>query len=367
MPIREQIGMKLTNRLFYFLLPIILFCNFVEADSVLGPNTKSLVANALDQEQKKFKECISGEGLIGKDQINTRCTPKDLKKYYEILHQVQDTDLTLFLEGFAAPKSLKKPRVKYPKKAQQKGITGFAIVSYDLDESGRTSNHKIIPPLSHSIFHNEALNAAKKLQYKPLTYQGEPAAYPNMKQKFTFILVSGTVDLGPAAGMFNRITQLLKAKKYTKAEKLAYEKLEKDPFFYYQLALSQFALKKYEEAASSASEFFNQQDAQDLKLPEYYFISHASLIYAESLYKVNKFEELIKVENMLENLSPSVNYENDILWTKIYLGVAFVNTDRMLDGIYYLNSVKLSAIKNEDDGMIKIVDSILLNIENALN
>lgn len=367
MPIREQIGMKLTNGLFYFLLPIILFCNFVEADSVLGPNTKSLVANALDQEQKKFKECISGEGLIGKDQINTRCTPKDLKKYYEILHQVQDTDLTLFLEGFAAPKSLKKPRVKYPKKAQQKGITGFAIVSYDLDESGRTSNHKIIPPLSHSIFHNEALNAAKKLQYKPLTYQGEPAAYPNMKQKFTFILVSGTVDLGPAAGMFNRITQLLKAKKYTKAEKLAYEKLEKDPFFYYQLALSQFALKKYEEAASSASEFFNQQDAQDLKLPEYYFISHASLIYAESLYKVNKFEELIKVENMLENLSPSVNYENDILWTKIYLGVAFVNTDRMLDGIYYLNSVKLSAIKNEDDGMIKIVDSILLNIENALN
>ena len=367
MQTKGPIGMKLTNRLLYSLLPLILICNFIGADDSLGPNTKKLVENSFDQELKKFKECISVEGLIGKDQINTRCTPKDLKKYYEILHQVQDTDLTLFLEGFAAPKSLKKPRVKYPKKAQQKGITGFAIVSYDLDESGRTSNHKIIPPLSHGIFHNEALNAAKKLQYKPLTYQGEPAAYPNMKQKFTFILVSGTVDLGPAAGMFNRITQLLKAKKYTKAEKLAYEKLEKDPFFYYQLALSQFALKKYEEAASSASEFFNQQDAQDLKLPEYYFISHASLIYAESLYKVNKFEELIKVENMLENLSPSVNYENDILWTKIYLGVAFVNTDRMLDGIYYLNSVKLSAIKNKDDGMIKIVDSILLNIENALN
>ena len=33
--------------------------------------------------------------------------------------------------------------------AQQKGITGFAIVSFDLDEDGRTNNHKIIPPLSH--------------------------------------------------------------------------------------------------------------------------------------------------------------------------------------------------------------------------
>ena len=70
---------------------------------------------------------------------------------------------------------------------------------------------------------------------------------------------------------------------------------------------------------------------------------------------------------MLKNLSPAGKYENDILWTKIYLGAALVHTERMLDGIYYLNSVKLSAIKNEDDGMIKIVDSILLNIENALN
>ena len=70
---------------------------------------------------------------------------------------------------------------------------------------------------------------------------------------------------------------------------------------------------------------------------------------------------------MLESLSPSKKYINDILWTKIYLGAAFVNTDRMLDGIYYLNSVKLSAIKNKNDGMINIVDSILLNIENALS
>jgi len=367
MQTKGPIGMKLTNRFFYSFLPIILFGNFVLADDLLGSNTKSLVENAFDQELKQFKECISIEGLIGKDQINTQCSQKILRRYYGILNQVQDPDLTFFLEGFVAPKALKKLQVKYPKKAQQKGITGFAIVSYDLDESGRTTNHKIIPPLSHSIFHNEALKAAKKLKYKPLTYQGEPAAYPNMKQKFIFVLVSGTVDLGPAAGMFNRITQLLKAKKYTKAEKLAYEKLVKDPFFYYQLALSQFKLKKYEEAASNASEFFNQQDAQDLKLPEYYFLSNASLIYAESLYKLNKFEELIKVENMLENLSPSVNYENDILWTKIYLGVALVNTDRMLDGIYYLDSVKFSAKKNKNDGMIKIVDSILLNIENALN
>ena len=367
MQTKGPIGMKLTNRLFYSFLPIILFGNFVLADDLLGPNTKSLVENAFDQELKQFKECISVEGLIGKDQINTQCSRKILRRYYGILNQVQDADLTFFLEGFVAPKALWKPKLYYPLKAQRKGITGFAIVSFDLDENGLTTNHKIIPPLSHTSFHSQALKAAKKLKYKPLKYKGVPAAYPNMKHRFTFVLESDSVDLGSAANSFNRITRLLRKKKYTEAEKLASDNLENDPFFYFQLALAKSKLKKYGEAANSALEFFNQQDAQDLKLPEYYFLSHAALIYAESLYKDNNFEELIKAEAMLDNLAPGKKYENDILWTKIYLGVGLVNTDRMLDGIYYLNSVKLSAKKNKNDGMIKIVDSILLNIENALN
>ena len=162
------IGMKLTNRFFYSFLPIILCGNFVLADDLLEPNTKSLVENAFDQELQKFKECISVEGLIRKDQINTECPLQDLTRLYETLKQIQDPDLTLFLEGFIAPEKLKTPILYYPKKAQQKGITGFAIVSFDLDENGLTTNHKIIPPLSHTSFHSQALKAAKKLKYKPL-------------------------------------------------------------------------------------------------------------------------------------------------------------------------------------------------------
>ena len=180
--------MKPTNKFLYSLLPIILFCNFIGADDSLGPNTKNLVKNALDQKFKEFKECMSVEGLVGKNQINTQCPRKDLRRYYEILNQTQDPDLTVFLGGFTAPKAFKKPKVYYPDKAQKKGITGFAIVSFDLDKNGRTTNQKIIAPFSHSIFHRQALKVAKKLKYQPLTYQGEPVAYPNMKHKFTFIL-----------------------------------------------------------------------------------------------------------------------------------------------------------------------------------
>ena len=51
--------MKPTNKFLYSLLPIILFCNFIGADDSLGPNTKNLVKNALDQKFKEFKECMS--------------------------------------------------------------------------------------------------------------------------------------------------------------------------------------------------------------------------------------------------------------------------------------------------------------------
>ena len=125
MQTKGPIGMKLTNRLFYSFLLIILFGNFVLADDLLGPNTKSLVENAFDQELKQFKECISVEGLIGKDQINTQCTQKDLKKYHEILNQAQDPDLTFFLEGFVAPKALRKPKVLLSKNCSRKRYHGF--------------------------------------------------------------------------------------------------------------------------------------------------------------------------------------------------------------------------------------------------
>ena len=367
MQTKVPIGMKLTNRLLYSLLPLILICNFIGADNSLGPNTKTLVENSFDQELKQFKECINVEGLIGKDQINTECPLKDLKRFYEILNQARDSDLTLFLEGFTAPAKLKTPILNYPKKAQQRGITGFAIVSFDVDEDGRTNNHKIIPPLSHSLFRNESLKAAKKLRYQPLTFEGKPVAYSNMVHKFTFGLEGKNIELDKARKSFNQISRLLKAKKYSEAEKLALKKLDKDPFFYYQLALAQYMQKKYEEAASSALDFLNQEGTKELKLPEYYFFSQVVLIYAESLFKASKFDELLEVENMISAMHSEKGTKNNILMTKLYLGTALIYQDKILDGIYYLMNVKNQAAKDKNENLLGIINSILGNLENALS
>ena len=344
-----------------------LFCNSIGANDLLGPNTKNLVENAFNQELKQFNVCISGEGLIGKEQINTECPLQDLTRLYETLNQIQDPDLTLFLEGFTAPEKLKTPILYYPKKAQQRGITGFAIVSFDLDEDGRTNNHKIIPPLSHSLFRNESLKAAKKLRYQPLTFEGKPVAYSNMVHKFTFGLEGKNIELDKARKSFNQISRLLKAKKYSEAEKLALKKLDKDPFFYYQLALAQYMQKKYEEAASSALDFLNQEGTKELKLPEYYFFSQVVLIYAESLFKASKFDELLEVENMISAMHSEKGTKNNILMTKLYLGTALIYQDKILDGIYYLMNVKNQAAKDKNENLLGIVNSILGRIENALS
>jgi hypothetical protein len=57
--------------------------------------------------------------------------------------------------------------------------------------------------------------------------------------------------------------------------------------------------KNYEEAAGSALDFLNQEDTRELITPEYYFYSQVVLIYAESLFKASKFDELLEVENMI--------------------------------------------------------------------
>ena len=94
--------------------------------------------------------------------------------------------------------------------------------------------------------------------------------------------------------------------------------------------------KKYEEAAGSALDFLNQEDTKELITPEYYFYSQVVLIYAESLFKASKFDELLEVENMLYEIQSEESTKNNVLMTKLYLGTALIYQDKILDGIYYL-------------------------------
>ena len=88
----------------------------------------------------------------------------------------------------------------YPRRAQERGIMGYAIVAFTITETGTVENAKplegacgdptnpetVFRPCS--IFNSAASRAAVKLKYKPKIVYGKAVRVDDVPHKFTFIL-----------------------------------------------------------------------------------------------------------------------------------------------------------------------------------
>ena len=88
----------------------------------------------------------------------------------------------------------------YPRRAQERGIMGYAVVSFTITETGTvedaeplegmcgdpTNPETIFRPCS--IFNSAASRAALKLKYKPKIVDGKAVRVDDVPHKFTFIL-----------------------------------------------------------------------------------------------------------------------------------------------------------------------------------
>ncbi len=88
----------------------------------------------------------------------------------------------------------------YPRRAQERGIMGYAIVAFTITETGTVEN--VVPlegwcgdPTDEttefrecSIFNSAASRAALKLKYKPKIVDGNAVKVYDVPHKFTFIL-----------------------------------------------------------------------------------------------------------------------------------------------------------------------------------
>ena len=368
MQIQGQTGMKLiNNKIFMILFFLVASFSLIGQENSQNSKLISYVKKIYEKELNLFELCLKKEGLVGSAQIKSTCSIDGLSKPYKILNNFKDPTIPVFLQGFKLPKSTKKPRLYYPQIAQKKGITGFAIVSFDIDEQGNTINHSISPPFSHEIFHSEALKAAKKLKYAPLTFESVPIEYPNYKHKFTFILESDALDLGRYSRAANKISKLIRREKFEAAERECIDRIQEEPFFYYQLSVSQFQQNKFNEAANSAQNFLKLEASKNLSLPEYYFLANAVTIYAESLYRAEKYNELTKAEEILFKVSREKEAKPRILWANLFLGTAFIYEEKYLEAIYYLSLTKYYADLDGHNQIGEYASSILSRLENAIS
>ena len=88
----------------------------------------------------------------------------------------------------------------YPRRAQERGIMGYAVISFTITETGTVENAEPLEGMCGdptnpetvfrpcSIFNKSAKLAALKLQYSPKIINGETVEQQNITHKFTYIL-----------------------------------------------------------------------------------------------------------------------------------------------------------------------------------
>jgi protein TonB len=73
----------------------------------------------------------------------------------------------------------------YPRRAQQRGLSGFCILSFTVTKLGTVTDAAVIE-CSSSLFERASVNAALKFKYKPRVVNGEPIDVPGVKHRISF-------------------------------------------------------------------------------------------------------------------------------------------------------------------------------------
>jgi len=82
---------------------------------------------------------------------------------------------------------LTKVMPRYPGRAQQNGIEGYAIVEYTVTTAGATRDIRIVES-SDSMFDRSCIEAAEKFRYRPRVVNGEAIEVPGVRNRCVYRL-----------------------------------------------------------------------------------------------------------------------------------------------------------------------------------
>ncbi len=80
---------------------------------------------------------------------------------------------------------IKMETLRLPKYLYEKGIEGYAIVQFSIDEDGKTFNHEILESDQGHIFGPIAIEHISRFEYKPRIVNGEKVSVEGVKQKIS--------------------------------------------------------------------------------------------------------------------------------------------------------------------------------------
>ena len=87
----------------------------------------------------------------------------------------------------AVPVLHEKP--KYPKSALRRGIEGWVIIGFTIQQDGTTADIEVVNSSVDKVFDRAAINAARGWTYKPATRNGQPIARYNKRARMLFSII----------------------------------------------------------------------------------------------------------------------------------------------------------------------------------
>ena len=92
--------------------------------------------------------------------------------------------------GFSGSEGEYLPVVKvqpiYPRRALQRGISGYVVVEFTVTKSGSVTDVKVVEEEPSGIFSRSAMNAAIKFKYKPRIVDGKAVDVIGVRNKIVF-------------------------------------------------------------------------------------------------------------------------------------------------------------------------------------
>ncbi len=334
--------------------------------------------NVLEEEKNIFKKCVKDEKLIGPDKLNTNCEiSKRIKHAAYILENKEKITKEDILDGFKKYQRITNNKLLYPSNMQRKGMMGYVVLDFDIDEDGNTKNIKIQEskcgnmhsPLSNFKsclgFNSTAINYLKNTKYKPTLFKETAIYTKNAKYKLHFILDGLEIKLNSYKSVYDykKILKLTKEKKFQEATKIAVENKDSDNEFLYELSRIKYIEKDYQSSINYMNLFFNNVEDQKDEIPEYILTGGASIMI-ESLYNIGDFEKVVELSEKLDMyLSNNKKFEEILAIANMYIGASHVNLSNIEEGMYYLVRSKRMSTEKEQ---MEFVQNLINNVSNFL-
>ena len=88
-------------------------------------------------------------------------------------------------EEYAASKTA---QASYPRRAQERGIEGYAVVQFTITTEGEIKDIQVIESEPKGVFDRSAIKATNEYQYEPCIENGQAFEIKDKKLKFSFQL-----------------------------------------------------------------------------------------------------------------------------------------------------------------------------------